>query len=285
MIYSIELLQRHPWLYNAIASLLLVFIVLVLRQILVHWIRRSSIQSMDLRRRWIVQTRNVCFLLVLIGLVIIWASELHTVALSLAAFMVAFVLATKELILCLSGSFLKVSSGSFSIGDRIEVNTLRGDVIDQTLLATRIMEVGPGPHSHMYTGKTIVVPNSIFLTDPVINYSITPKFVLHMFLLPLKAEENWQQAEEDLLAAANEVCQGFIEEARLTISRMISREGLEISTIDPRITISIPEPELINLNIRVPLPGDQVGRNEQEIIRRFLARRIERTPPTVPDTQ
>ena len=271
-----EFLQHYNWLDNAVASLLLAVAVLVLRQILVHWIRRSSIQSADLRRRWIVQIRNACFLLVLMGLVVIWAAELRTAAFSLLAFVVALVLATKELILCLLGSFFKVSSGAFTIGDRIEIGTSRGDVIDQTLLATRIMEVGPGLHSHMYTGKIIVLPNSIFLTTPIVNHSITPQHILHTFTLPLKEEENWQQAEEDLLAVANEVCQPFIEAARTDISRFISREGLEISTVDPRVTVSVPESGRINLNLRVPLPGDQTGRSEQEITRRFLGRRADR---------
>lgn len=269
----IELLKSYSWLGNVIASLLLIIGVLILRQFLVHWIRRSSIQSADLRRRWIVQVRNGCFLLALLCLVFIWASELRTVAFSLLAFVVALVLATKELILCLSGSFLKVSSGAFTIGDRIEINEIRGDVIDQTLLTTRIMEVGPGSQSHMYTGKTIVLPNSVFLTAPIINYSLTPQFVLHTFSIALKADEDWQQAEADLLSIANEVCQPFIEEARNNISRYVSREGLEINTLDPRVTVSIPEPGRIDLNIRVPLPGNQIGRSEQEIVRVYLAGR------------
>lgn len=275
----IEILQHYSWLDNAIVSLFLIVATLILRQALVHWVRHLSIQSADLRRRWIVQIRNVCFLLILMGLIVTWASELRTVAFSLLAFVVALVLATKELILCLSGSFLKVSSGAFAIGDRIEIATTRGDVINQTLLATTIMEVGPGPYGHMYTGKTIVLPNSLFLTTPTINHSLTPRFILHTLTIPLKIDEDWYQAEADLLAAAEAVCEPFIEEARKHISIFIAREGLELNTIDPRITISAPEPGRINLNLRVALPGDQVSHSEQEITRNFLTRRAERISP------
>jgi small-conductance mechanosensitive channel len=131
---------HYPEMGNALASLLLLIAVVGLRQLLVQWVRRSAIQSADLRRRWIVQIRNGCFLLVLMGLVFIWVTELLAIAFSIAAFIVALVLATKELILCLTGSFLKVSSRAFSVGDRIEVGTFRGDVIDQTLLVTDVTQ-------------------------------------------------------------------------------------------------------------------------------------------------
>jgi hypothetical protein len=268
---------HHQELGNALASFLLLIAVVGLRQLLVQWVRRSAIQSADLRRRWIVQIRNGCFLLVLMGLVFIWVTELLAIAFSIAAFIVALVLATKELILCLTGSFLKVSSRAFSVGDRIEVGTFRGDVIDQTLLVTRIMEVGPAPFSHLYTGKIIGLPNSLFLNTPIINYSLTANYALHTFSVPVKSEDDWRQAEADLLVSAQETCAPFIELARKELTHHVNLEELGVSTVEPRVTLALPEPGRINLTIRVPLPGDQIGRCEQEIIHRFLERRAERT--------
>lgn len=279
-------ISHQQELGNALASVLLLIGIVVLRQLLVQWVRRSAIQSADLRRRWIVQIRNGCFLLVLMGLVFIWVTELLAIAFSIAAFIVALVLATKELILCLTGSFLKVSSRAFSVGDRIEVGVFRGDVIDQTLLVTRIMEVGPAPFSHLYTGKIIGLPNSLFLNTPVTNYSLTADYTLHTFSVPIKSEDDWRRAEADLLTAAQETCAPFIEAARKELTRHVSLEGLGVSTVEPRITLALLEPGRINLTVRAPLPGDQVGRCEQEIIHRFLERRTETSaqsnPPTAP---
>ena len=271
----LEFIKTHYWLFNALASLTWIICVLILRQFLVQRLRHSGIQSADLRRQWIVQIRNGCFLLVLLGLVVIWATEIRTIALSLLAILVALVLATKELILCLTGSFFKASSGGFAIGDRIEVNNIRGDVIDQTLLSTKIMEIGPGQQVHLYTGRSIVLPNSLFLTAPVINESLIPRYVLHSFTIPLKAEDDWQQAERDLLVAANEICAPHIDDARKHISKFIANEGLDISSVDLRITLSIPEPGRLNLIVRVPVPVDHIGRINQEILRRYLTIRAE----------
>ena len=100
--------------------------------------------------------------MVAVGLVLIWPEQLRTLALFLVA--VAIVLATKELIRYLTGGFLKMAARSFPIGDRVEVNNLRGDVINQTMLTTTIMEIGPGQLTHQYTGRSIALPSSIFLS-------------------------------------------------------------------------------------------------------------------------
>ncbi|MDP2380581.1 MAG: mechanosensitive ion channel, partial [Pseudohongiella sp.] len=152
--------QIQTWLTNFVlsdsmislitSSVILIVTVLALRALLGRFIRRS-VASTELRRKWMVQSRNGLLLLLMLGLVLIWGEELRTLALSIVAIAVAFVVATKELILCVIGTLLKTVSNSFNLGDRIQVKDFRGDVIDQNLLATTIMEVGPGKITHQRT--------------------------------------------------------------------------------------------------------------------------------------
>lgn len=120
-------------------------------------------------------------------------------ALSLIAFAVAFVVAIKELFMCLSGSVLKTSSGAFRVGDRIQVRDFRGDVIDQTLLSTTLLEVGPGKLTHQRTGRKLVLPKSLFISDPVTNESFIHAYGLHVFTVPIKLEDDWQAARQVLI--------------------------------------------------------------------------------------
>lgn len=139
----VELARNSAWARDILISFLLIVGIVLLRRVLVHRVRRSDIKSADLRRRWIITIRNACFFLLILGLIVIWSSQLRTLAISLVAIIVALVIATKELILCITGSFLKASAGSFAIGDKIEVSNFRGLVIDQTLLATKMKRLGP----------------------------------------------------------------------------------------------------------------------------------------------
>lgn len=150
----------NPWVFRVLISLAVIAGALLLRWSLLKGVARLPIKSQELRRRWILTVRNLTLLLVAIVLILIWAEQLRTLALSLVAVIVAVVLSTKELISCLTGSFLKASGGSFSLGDRIEVNHMRGDVIDQTLMSTTLMEVGPGDTTHQHTGRVLVIPTA-----------------------------------------------------------------------------------------------------------------------------
>jgi len=183
----------------------------------------------------------------------------------------ALVIATKELILCVTGAVIRTSTHSYSVGDRIEIAGKRGDVIDQNIFTTTLLEIGPGNASHQYTGRAIVIPNSLLLNNPLTNESYTEDFVLHVFPIPLGADEDWQKAELILLEAANIECAPFLQDARRSMERLENKHGLDSPTVAPRVTIQIPEPGKVNLLLRIPTPARRIGRLEQAILRRFLS--------------
>lgn len=233
---------------------------------------RRRVPTTDLRRRWLVHTRNALVLLLLLGLAMIWAAELRTLALSIVAIAVAFVVATKELILCITGSILRVTSRSFSIGDRIQIKDFRGDVIDLNILATTILEVGPGRITHQRTGRLAVIPNSLFLSEPVINESYTHDFILHVFTVPFKREDDWRAAVDALLASANRHCAPYLDEVRRHMEQLSRQRGLDIPTVDPRVTVQVPTAGEVHLVVRIPARSGQRGHIEQAIISDVLGK-------------
>lgn len=252
-------------------SLVLIVVAVVAHALISRLIRRH-VKSAELRRKWLVQSRNGLVLLCLFGLVLIWAEELRTLALSIVAIAVAFVVATKELILCVTGSVVKAGARSFDIGDRIQVKEFRGDVIDQNLLATTILEVGPGKLTHQRTGRMTVIPNSLFVSEPVINESFSHDYVLHVFTVPFKRDERWQAAQEAFLEVATRHCQPFLEDARRHMRKLADTRGLEAPSVDPRVTLQVPSAGEIDLVIRVPVRSSQRGYIEQGILQEVFGR-------------
>lgn len=247
------------------SSVILIMTVLALRALLGRFIRRS-VASTELRRKWMVQSRNGLLLLLMLGLVLIWGEELRTLALSIVAIAVAFVVATKELILCMIGTLLKTISNSFNLGDRIQVKDFRGDVIDQNLLATTIMEVGPGKITHQRTGRTMVIPNAMFVSEPVINESFTHDYVFHVFTIPFRRDEDWHEAQKAFLESAKRHCAPYLEEVRKYMNRISIKRGLEVPSVDPRVTIQVPTAGEVHLIVRVPAKSGERGFIEQAIL-------------------
>ncbi|WP_027328269.1 mechanosensitive ion channel domain-containing protein [Marinimicrobium agarilyticum] len=266
-----ELATSGTLLRLVISTALLVTVVLVARWLSARYIRRN-VASMELRRRWLVYSRNGLILIMLLGLVIIWAAELRTFALSVVAIAVAFVVATKELILCVTGSIVKTGAGSFNIGDRIQVKDFRGDVIDQNLLATTILEVGPGKLTHQRTGRMTVIPNALFVSEPVVNESYTHDYVLHVFTVPFKRNADWRGAQKALLEAANQACEPFVVEAKRYLKKLNEYRGLDAPSVDPRVTLQVPSAEEIHLIVRIPALTDRRSAIEQSILTEVFSR-------------
>jgi small-conductance mechanosensitive channel len=256
---------------NAVGSLILLAIVLLLRFILVQAVKRQERLAVASRRRWLVNIRNAMFFLLVTGLIFIWANEVRTFAVSIVAIAAAVVLATKELFMCLSGAVLRTATNAYSVGDWIELGGMRGNVVDYNLFATTIFETGPGKSYHQASGRAVVIPNSLLLTTPLITETFTGDYAVHSIAIPLAVEDDWQRAERLLLEIANAECAGFLDEARTHMTALQNKYWLSTPSVEPRVAIEIQDPRRINLLLRIPVPVRQKGPVEQAILRRFLS--------------
>ena len=267
--YLPDFLQGKAAKTNLLTSIVFIVIVWVGKKAITGVMNRRHWSDDEAKLLWSVRTRNLFLLLTLFGLMTIWATELQTFALSAVAFAAALVVATKEIIMCVSGGLMRMTSEGFSIGDRIEVANQRGEVINLGFLTTTLLEIGPGSQR---TGRAVVLPNSIFITAPLINESFTDNYVLHLSQVPIKYDQHWQQAERLLLEAAQEVCAPYLEAAHEHLNRMAQRHALVPSMVEPRVMVQVSDPEKLMLIVRFPTPAREKGRHEQEVLRRFLTR-------------
>jgi small-conductance mechanosensitive channel len=250
-------------------SVLFVVLVLLLRSIFTGLILRTRV-ARDEKRRWGIVARNWSTSILVVGLIVIWSTEIQTFAISLAALGVAIAITLKELIMCVTGGMLQSFQQTFKIGDRIEVDGVRGDVIDSNLFITKILEIGPHNLTHQYTGRAISLPNSAFLSHKIINESFMTRYVLHVFVVPFSRDENWKRAEEIMIKAANVECQDFIDGARKHMQNIARKEGLEMTTVEPRIRYHLSRKNEMEMIIRIPAPAPEKGTVEQRILRRFM---------------
>ncbi len=259
-------------LRNLIFSILLVGVLIVIRTI-ANRIITPRLGSAEERRRWLAGSRNTLGLLVFLGLAAVWANAIHSFLLSVVALAAALVIATKELILCLSGSAVRAIGSSYSLGDRIEWGTVRGDVIDISLLTTTLLEVGPGHDFHMPTGRSISVPNSKLLDTPVFNESKIGRYVVHTLRIPLELtpDLDLNRAEQAALDSIHEVCREFLKPAHDWMESLEHTHNfIHSPSADPRVYLRVADPRCVEMLLRFPSPVRRQGRIEQEILRHFL---------------
>lgn len=259
------------WLIqHLIHSVVWLVVIVLLRVATVRALLRWEKVPAEMRRRWVVHTRLAFLLVFFAGLFFLWAEQLQTLALSLVAVAIAVVIGTKELLLCLLGGVLRAGSREFAVGDRIVVNNLRGDVIDLGLFTTTILEIGSAEADYQHTGRTIVIPNAVFLSAALANETFMEDYSPHIFTVPVRAGDDWQAAEAALLEAARAECRQYEQGAREHMAKIKKEHGLEPPPIEPRVSLQMPEPGRVNLSLAVTVPTRWKGQVEQAILRRFL---------------
>lgn len=100
-----------------------------------------------------------------------------------------------------AGVFLTYT-GAFRLGDRVKIADAIGDVVEKTLLATRIRTI-----KHEY----ITIPNGLVLSSHIVNYSASsgnPGLILHTSVT-IGYDAPWREVHKALLAAA-EITSGVV---------------------------------------------------------------------------
>ena len=262
-----EFVADSALLRDIIATIVLFVVVFGIRHLTLRFVRRKLPTTDTLQLRWAAQIRGASYLILGFGLFTIWAAKLQALAVSFVVLAMAVVWATKETIACVQGAVYRLSSNAFQVGDRINVGGIRGDVIDPGLLSTMVLEVGKG---HQRTGRTISIPNSLFMTEPVLNESLTGEYMLHLLTIPVDRDADLAAIEQKALVAANDACADFIEDCRRPIALRYRRHGLNPPLVDPRITYQFVDKNTVNLILRIPVPTRLERTVEQRVLREVL---------------
>lgn len=267
---SFDALIRDPLLWSLSATALLSAAIFVAREIALRLIRRGADVLTDTRRRRLFYVRSLCNLIFAVGLVAIWLAQLQNLLLSLTAVIIAVVIATKELILCVSGFVLRTGARLYSVGDWIEVNGIRGEVVEYSLLSTTLLELEPPINGHVYTGRSVVLPNSLFLLHPVRNENFARNYVFHRFMLTVHPGVDTVAAWRWLEGRSAELCQPFADVARRYSALLERKLGVDMPGPEPMVVVSTTDVGNIQFNVVLFCPTGQSLSLEQALTTEFL---------------
>lgn len=238
-------------------SVLFIVLLLLARWLLIRLIRHGAHILSENQRKWISQVKNGFFIALLLGIAFAWLPELETFALSITAVAVALVIATKELILCLSGTVYRASTNLFQVGDWIEVGPHFGEVVEQSILSTLLQEVDR--KEFVFAGQTVAMPNSMLLTHPVINHSLQKSYIFHSFELTTEPDANPFQAIELLSKLIEELISDFSEAAKQHNAVIEKRSGIDIPGPETRFGVRTTDIAKTVLTITIFCPIDRAS--------------------------
>lgn len=254
-------------------SLVMILVLWALRVVLCRVVRRKTeILSPD-QRRWTRLIKNLIWIFIVLGLVLIWAPQLRTAALSLAAFVVAIVIATKEVILCFTGAFMRVSTVPFRMGDWIRIEGVTGEVVDINPFSAKLQEIDVEYGTYGFTGKIVQIPNARYFTVPIENISHLKQYKPHIFTIAFQDDKVDPAA---LLAELREITARHTEKLREDMAqshRRISRQSsIPLPDPAPQVFFSGNDFNNQHFTVRAYLPTRQCAAIASAIQEEFAAR-------------
>lgn len=245
--------------------------IVLIRHFSKRALRANTKLESDRKRRRLNTIDNLFNLILVLGLILIWATELQNIAISIAAFMVALVVATKEFISCIVGAFYKASTRPYQVGDWVRIGQFEGEVTDSDWLSTTLFEVDFKSGTYSYTGRTTIVPNSVLLISSIQNLNYMRRYVEHSFSISrLTDEVNLFEIKEPILEKIREYSEHFHEVAIRYNSLIEKRLDIKIAGPEPKVRIRT-TPEGYNMfTVSLFCPTHEATEIEQKVTEDFM---------------
>ncbi|ARD46764.1 mechanosensitive ion channel family protein [Colwellia sp. PAMC 21821] len=258
----VEFLIQHKFTL----TVFFIIVFFTVKAIIIKLIKRKSKKSKRLK---INMVNNIFTLLVIILIFNIWSSEIQKFAFSIAAFIVAIVLATREFIQCFIGFIYILSSRPFRIGDWIQVGKYYGEVHSSDWAKLTLLEVNK--HDYQYTGKTLYVPNSQLITSVIKNLNFLKRYAMHHFTIVRDDSVNPFVFIDTLHEKANLYCIEFKEVAMRYNQLIENRLDIKIAGPEPHIQISTSELGDTQVVFSIFCPTEKALGIEQKLTADFMA--------------
>ncbi len=255
-------------MHRGMLTIALVLCALLLRVLIIRRIRRTKTILTSAERRGMSRVHMTAVMFILITVLVLWLPQIQHFILSITAIAVAIVIATKELSLCLLGAFVIRTSRAFSIGDWISVQPHFGEVIERNFMTTTIQEIER--RNFTYTGRTAVLPNSLFLSNAVLNQNFLRRYQFHSFTITIEPDAFPIDAEEKLQQRIETLTSHFIETAQRYNKMLEQRTGIDIPDAKPMVEFSTNEAAKLVTTLSVFCPTEEITALEKAMMKEFF---------------
>ncbi|MBN2685829.1 MAG: mechanosensitive ion channel family protein [Pontiellaceae bacterium] len=246
-------------LFTLIAVLALVLLRIFASKIVVRNVT-------DDKRRYHVR-RTVTYIHTFVMVIVIGSIWFQGVA-SLSTFLglasAGLAVAMHDTIANVAGFFFIEARKPFRVGDRIQLEGIKGDVIDIRLFQFSIVEVGNWVDADQSTGRIVHVPNSMVLRLPLSNYHIGFEYIWNEIPVQITFESNWKKAKELLQKIARENAEYLSQDAQSQIRRAAQKYLIVAGKLTPTVYTTVKDSGVM-LTIRYLVDPRQRRGTEQKM--------------------
>lgn len=225
---------------NLIESFGVVLSLLILRWLFLRAIHRYVPETED----W-YQTRRVATyittIIALISLAFIWLDAFDELSTYLGLVSAGIAISLSDLLKNMAGWLYIVVRRPLWLGDRVEVDGTRGDVVDVRLFRFTLMEIGEWVHADQSTGRLVHVPNGVLFTKPMANYTEGFEYIWNEIPVMITFESNWEKAKAIILEEIESVSVNVSAKVTEGLRKTARHYQIKIGKLTPIVYLSVEE--------------------------------------------
>ena len=180
-----------------ISTFVAIIVFIIIRRIVVR-ILSKNISDTFILYRWQKATTYVVFFLGVMTIGRVWFKGVESIATYLGLLSAGIAIALRDPITNITAWMFILWRSPFTVGDRIEIGSNAGDVIDINFFKFTLMEIGKWSDGESNTGRIIHVPNGKVFTDNLANYGKGFKYIWNELPVLITFESDWKKAKKVL---------------------------------------------------------------------------------------
>jgi small-conductance mechanosensitive channel len=200
-----------------------------------------------------------------------------TLALGLFSAGVAFTL--QELILSIAGSLYIFAVKVYSPGDRVEINGIKGDIIDIDSIYTTLMEIGEWVSTDNYSGRIVKLSNAFVFKGPIYNYSQDFPFIWDEFNIMIRYGSDMDLAKSLMLEVARDILSEYSTNSKAEWKGVVKKYYIEDAQVDPTLAITLTD-NWAQFNLRY-IVHYQKRRYTKHLLNDAIRKKVEATDGSV----
>ena len=264
--------------YPVIVSIVNYLVWLVLIFIVIAWVRRilkKRLPDNSLRYKSQKGIEIIGYFIVILITITYFTGSIKDFGLAIGLLTAGITITLQELILSIAGSFYIFFVRVYKPGDRIEINGIKGDVIDIDSIYTTMMEIGQWVSSDNYSGRIVKLSNAFVFKGPVYNYSQDFPFVWDEFNLPIRYSSDIEMAKGIVISVAQEHLSKYVKESMSDWKAVVDKFYIEDAQVDPTLAITMTD-NWIEFNLRY-IVDYKKRRYIKHILNEEIGKRIQQT--------
>lgn len=257
----------HALILRLAGFLLLIGLVMMLAFI---WRRLAERYVEDVnRRRGILKVRNATVVILIILLFLFnFTSELGALATVVGFAAAGIAVALQDVIMSIAGYFRL--SGRFGIkhGDRVELQGVRGEVVEIGLTKLALLELGDSTQSSP-TGRLVMIPNSTVFREKFVNHPASSLMIWRELRFTVSPDCDFRVLEKQLLEVVEAVFARYRDSAQSQLLAMQRNLNVRIDSTRPQSRVRLGAAGL-EITLRYPVDARNEVQVADEISRRLL---------------